>query len=205
MYRQKPRQYTLMTKTCSTRPSFSTLSSVMLGLALLAAAGCSSVKTNVDEGVLHARTFSFLDTGTRQAPNYAETSQQAYEMVKQALMNNLAAKGLTYTASGGDVTAAYLIIVGNNATTTSLNNYFGYTPDSAALASKVHKEQTSDSSRGYFESGTLVIDLLDPKTSKLLQRRSITAKLLRNLPLESRTARVQAIVDQALNDVRIAQ
>jgi hypothetical protein len=177
----------------------------MLGAALLAGTGCSSVTTNVNEGTVHARTYSFLDTGKRQAPNYAETSQQAYEMVKQALMNNLAAKGLTYTASGGDVTAAYLIIVGNNASTTSLNDYFGYTSDSAALANKVHKEQTGGANRDYIESGTLVIDLLDPKNSKLLQRRSITAKLLRNLPMESRTARLQAVVDQALNDVRIAQ
>ena len=174
-------------------------------LILLASPGCSSVKTNVDEGTIHARTYSFLDTANRQTPNFAESSQQAYEMVKQALMNNLAAKGLTYTASGGDITAAYLIIVGNNASTTSLNSYFGYTADSAALAGKVHKEQTGGGNRDYFESGTLVIDLLDPKSSKLLQRRSITAKILRNLPMESRTARVQAVVDQALHDVRISQ
>jgi len=169
-------------------------------------AGCSSVKTQVDKSAVKARTFSFLNTGSKQLPSYAEERKQAHEMVQQALIKNLAAKGVSYTPSGGDVTVAYLIVVGNNSTTTSLNSYFGYTPDSEAFVNKVHSEQTgNDNARGYFEAGTLVIDLVDPTTSKLLQRRSIQAQVLRNLPTETRQARVQAIVDQALKDLPISQ
>jgi len=51
----------------------------------------------------------------------------------------------------------------------------------------------------------LVIDVLDPATSKLLQRRSIQAPLLRDLPAEKRTERVQEIVDQTLRDLPISQ
>jgi len=175
-----------------------------LGLAALLAA-CSSVKTQIDKGAVKGRTFSFLNTGSRQLPSYAEERQQAHQMVQQAIIKNLAAKGLAYAPSGGDITVAYLIIVGNNGTTTSLNDYFGYTPDSEAFLDKVHAEQTgNDKARGYFEAGTLVIDLIDPATSKVLQRRSIQAKVLRNLPMETRTARVQAIVDQALKDVLVS-
>ena len=167
---------------------------------------CSSVKSHVDKGPVKARTFSFLNTGSKQLPGYAEERKQAHEMVQQALIKNLAARGVSYTASGGDITVAYLIVVGNNSTTTSLNSYFGYSPDSEAFVNKVHEEQTgSNSARGYFEAGTLVIDVVEPATSKLLQRRSIQAQVLRNLPLETRTARVQAIVDQALKDVPLSQ
>ncbi len=174
---------------------------------LLAAllAGCSSVKTHVNKGPVRARTFSFLNTGADRVPDYAETRKEAHALVQKALMTNLAARGLTYVPSGGDITVAYLIIVGNNGTTTSLNSYFGYTPDSDAFVEKVHSEQTTSGARGYFEAGTLVIDLLNPATSKLLQRRSVQAQILRNLPLEKRSARIQSLVDQALRDVPISQ
>ena len=125
-------------------------------------------------------------------------------MIQHALIQNLASKGVSYVATGGDITVAYLVVVGNNVSTTSLNSYFGYSDDSEALLQKVHSEQTNNGDRSYFESGTLVIDFLDPKTSKLLQRRSIQAEVLRNLPAETRSARVQAIVDQALKDVPVS-
>jgi hypothetical protein len=172
----------------------------LLGCLLLAGAlaACSSVKTHADKGPIRARTFSFLNTGSRPAPNYAEERAEAHAMVQQAITKNLAGRGITHVPSGGDTTVAYLIIVGNNAVTTSLNSYFGYSEDSAELVNKVHSEQTAADNRGYFESGTLVIDFVDPATSKLIQRRSIQAQVLRNLPVENRTERVQAIVDQAL-------
>lgn len=175
-------------------------------LVALAVAACSSVKTHVDQGQVKARTFCWLNTGSRQTPDFAEGRKEAYDMVQQAITKTLAAKGVSYIASGGDITVAYLIVVGNNVATTSLNDYFGYTPDSQALLDKVHAEQTKgDQNRGYFEAGTLVIDLLDSTAKKLLQRRSIQAPVLRNLPLEKRAERVQAIVDQTLRDVPISQ
>ncbi len=181
-------------------------STTLFGCLLLAGmfAACSSVKTHVDKGPLKARSFSFLNTGSKALPSYAEERKLAHEMVQQAIIKNLGAKGVTYAPSGGDITLAYLIVVGNNTTTTSLNSYFGYTPDSEAFVNKVHSEQTGSDARGYFEAGTLVIDFVDPTTSKLLQRRSIQAQVLRNLPSTTRTARVQAIVDQALQDLPVS-
>jgi hypothetical protein len=179
---------------------------LLLIIAVLALSGCSSVKTKIDRGAIAARTFSFLNTGSKPLPAYAEARKEAHLAIQQALVNNLAAKGVALVPTGGDVTVAYLLIVGNNAETTSLNSYFGYSSDAEALVDKVHQEQAVGSKeRNYFEAGTLVVDFLDPKTSKILQRRSIQAQVLRNLPAESRVARVQAIVDQALADVVISR
>jgi hypothetical protein len=165
---------------------------------------CSGAKTHVDKGLVKARTFSFLETKNRRNPDYVDSNKEAHAMVQQALIHNLAAKGLTYSPTNADVTVAYLIIAGNNAATTSLNEYFGYTDDSDALVEKVHKRQTENNDkRGYFEAGTLVIDVLDAKTSKLLQRRSIDAEVKRNLPADQRSARMQKIVDQALANLPI--
>jgi hypothetical protein len=179
----------------------------LLGCLLLAGLmpACSSVKTHVDKGPVRARTFSFLDSGSKPLPGYAEERKQAHAMVQQAIINTLAAKGVTYVPSGGNINVAYLIVVGNNAVTTSLNDYFGYTADADAFVDKVHSQQTSSDARGYFEAGTLVIDLVDPATSKLLQRRSVHAEVLRNLPKETRTTRVQTVVDNALKDVSVSQ
>jgi hypothetical protein len=177
----------------------------LLLVATLALSACSSVKTTVDRGPVTARTFSFLNTGPRPVPSYAEDRQQAHAAIQQAIIKNLAAKGVSQVASGGDITVAYIVIVGNNVSTTSLNSYFGYDSDATALVEQAHKEQTQKSdARNYFESGTLVIDILDPKTSQILQRRTIQAEVLRNLSQEQRVARVQAIVDQALANVRFS-
>jgi hypothetical protein len=179
----------------------------MLSLGLVALfAGCSSVSTKIDRAPVTARTFSFLNTGSKPLPTGADPRQEVHAAIQQALIKHLATKGVTWTTNGGDVTVAYLVIVGNNVETTSLNSYFGYSSDADALVDKVHQEQAVGSSaRNYFEAGTLVVDFLDPKTSKILQRRTIQAPVLRNLSAEDRATRVQAIVDQALGDVVIAR
>jgi hypothetical protein len=101
---------------------------------------------------------------------------------------------------------AYLVIAGNNATTTSLNDYFGYTDDATKLVDKVHTEQAIKSEdRNYFEEGTLVIDLISSQTMKLLKRTSVQSPILRNLDPEARQARLQSFVDQALSDLRISK
>ena len=58
--------------------------------ATLAAAGCSSVKTHVDTGPIAARTFSFLNTGAKEAPAFADKRAQVYTMINEAITSNLA-------------------------------------------------------------------------------------------------------------------
>jgi hypothetical protein len=185
----------------------SSRTTTLLACLLLAGvvAACSSVKTYVNKAPVKASTFSFLNTGSRDVPSYAEASKQAHAMIQQAINRNLASKGVSQLPSGGDVTVAYLVVVGNNSTTTSLNSYFGYTDDSNAFVDKIHAQETGNESRGYFEEGTLVIDFVDPGTSKVLQRRCIAAPVLRNLSAENRSERIQTIVDQVLKDVPFAR
>ena len=188
---------------CSSIFNPTLLAALILGMIVLFA-GCSSVSTNIDRAQLTARTFSFLNTGSKPLPNYADPRQEVHAAIQQAIIKNLATKGVAWTTNGGDMTVAYLVIVGNNVETTSLNSYFGYNSDADALVDKVHKEQAVGSTaRNYFEAGTLVVDFLEPKTSKVLQRRTIQAQVLRNLSDADRTTRVQAIVDQALGDVAV--
>ena len=179
--------------------------SILAATGLLLAA-CSSVKTQVDTGPIAARTFSFISAGPKPPLAYADSRNHVHPMIQEAITKNLAAKKVSCVPSGGDVTVAYLVIAGNNAATTCLNDYFGYGTDADALVDKVHTEQSiKGGDRAYFEAGTLVIDFVNPKTSKLIKRASISAPILRNLPEDAREARIQGFVDQALAGLRISQ
>jgi hypothetical protein len=173
---------------------------------LLLSAGCSSTTpARVDTGPLKARTFAFVNTAAKPPPEFAENRQQIHTSVQQAITANLASKGLTRVATGGDVTVAYLIILGNNASTTSINEYFGYGEDASALVDKAHAKATSSQNPKYFEAGTLVIDIIDSKNFSLLRRNYAARQLHREAPPEVRQARLQEAVNEALAGLRTAQ
>jgi len=169
--------------------------------AALMVVGCKT-STHVDKGPNKATTFRFLQPGPLPEAAFTENRQQVHAIIHQAIANNLAAKGVQAVPSGGDVTVAYLIVVGNNATTSAINDYFGYTADAAALADKAHKAYTGGAQRNYFEAGTLLIDIVDARTQKVLARNVVTRPILRNPTAEVRQARLQEAVNEALANVR---
>jgi hypothetical protein len=168
----------------------------------LVLAGCSSTSTKVDTGSISARSFSFVNRAG-PPPTYAEGRERVHTMVQEAITKNLATKGVGKVPTGGDVTVSYLLIVGNNATTTSINDYFGYGESAAALQEKAHKAYTENKNPNYFEAGTLVIDIVDAKSFKLLKRGYATRPILRNVSDDARVARIQEVVDEILRDVHI--
>jgi hypothetical protein len=173
-----------------------------LAVAVVAIAGCST-PTHVDKGPIKANSFSFLLPGPLPEAAFAENRRQIHALVQEAIVNNLGAKGVRRIAEGGDVTVAYLIIVGNNATTSAINDYFGYGPDAIALADKAHEAYAEGNQRNYFEAGTLLIDIIDSRTHKVLARNYVTRPILRNPPADVRQARIQEAVNEALKGVRV--
>jgi hypothetical protein len=176
---------------------------VTLNLAALLVAGCSSTPTKVDSGPIRAATYSFIAGGTRIAPAFADGREQIHAMIQDSISRNLAGKGLNKVASGGDVIVAYLVIVGNNTSTEAINTYFGYGRDFSALHDKAHEAYTDSKNPNYFEAGTLLVDIIDAKTYKLLKRSFVVRPLLRNPAAEVRAERIQEAVDTVLRDVRI--
>jgi hypothetical protein len=174
---------------------------IILALAL---AGCSSTPTKVDKGPIHARTFSFVNRGGRPVPDYSEKREAIHTIVQDCITRNLAGRGVSKVASSGDVTVGYLLIAGNNASTRSVDDYFGYAENADALVDKAHTAYTSSKNPNYFEAGTLVIDIIDSHNYKLLKRGYATRQILRNPPGEAMAARIQGVVDEILADLRIA-
>ena len=163
------------------------LPAVLTGLLI---AGCSSTPKRVDSGSVKAHTFNFVRGGTTPAAAAADKREAIHLVIQDAITQDLAAKGMAKVATGGDVTVAYLIIVGNNATTESISTYFGYGRDASGLSDKAHEAYTDNKNPNYFEAGTLVVDIIDAKTYKVLYRNYAARPALRNPPAE---VRAQAI------------
>ncbi|HEU0039664.1 MAG TPA: DUF4136 domain-containing protein [Verrucomicrobiae bacterium] len=177
---------------------------LILAAGALAMAGCSSTPTKVDSGKIRASTFSFVNPGTRPDPGYADKRQPVHTMIQDSITKNLAARGVTKAPAGGDITVGYLVIIGNNASTESVRDYFGYAEGADALHLKAHDAYTGSKNPNYFEAGTLVIDIIDSKSYKLLKRGYATRPTLKNLPDDAKAARIQEVVDEILRELRVA-
>ncbi len=176
---------------------------IIVSLSVLVLAGCSSTPTNVNTGTIHARTFNFVHRSSKPAPGFADNTEAAHAMIQKAITNNLAARGVARVDAGGDVTVAYLIITGDNVSTTAIRDYFGYGEDLGALHDKAQDAYTGTKNPDHFEAGTLLIDIVDGKSFKLLKRGYTTRPLMRGLAASARAARIQGAVDEILRDVRI--
>jgi hypothetical protein len=176
----------------------------LLAAGTVLLAGCFATPVRMNTGTVHASTFSFV-TGRPMPPDYAEKRDQIHRLIQGDITTNLTAKGLSRVPAGGDVFLAYLIILGDNVATTDVNDYFGYGRDSDALLDKAHQKFAIDSKDpNPFVAGTLVIDVIDAKTYKLLYRNYVVRQVLRNVRENVRNERIQSAVDQALAGLHVA-
>lgn len=167
-------------------------------------AGCSSIPKQVNSGPIKAGTFSFV-ASTKPDAAFVDKRAEIHQMIQAAITKNLTGKGLSKVDSGGDVTVAYLVIVGNNATTESINTYFGYGRDSYELHSKAQSAYTKSKNPNYFEAGTLLVDIIDGRSFKVLDRNYVTRPRLGEVSNEVRAVHIQEAVDAVLAKVQIAK
>ena len=173
-------------------------------VASLMLAGCSSTPSKVDTGPIHARTFNFVTPPSKPFPDYADNREQVNKMIQASIIRDLAAHGLSQVPQGGDITVAYMVIIGNNASTTAISDYFGYRDDTAALQEKAFEAYNKSKNPNYFTAGTLVIDLIDTRSFKLLRRGYATRPIMANPTAEMRANRIQEVVDEILQGVNIS-
>ena len=176
---------------------------LVLTASALALAACSSTKSKVDSGPIRGRTFSFVQPPPQStADRSTDNTQAVHAMVQQAITRNLGNRGITRVPSGGQITVAYLIITGTPGATRRITDYYGSGEQAAALHSKAHRAYTNNENRDYYEAGTLVIDLIDASNYKLLKRNYASRQILRQ-PENIQAARIQEVVDEILNDLRV--
>jgi len=166
-------------------------------------ASCSSTPDKVDSGTVRAQTFSFVVPKANTVNSSLEQRRSVHESVQSAIAANLERRGLRRVGSGGDVTVAYLLIVGNNVSTMTIRDYFGYGREVADLQDKAHEAYTGSKDPNHFKAGTLLIDLVDRSTQKLVWRGHATRPVLQDPDAATRAAQMRGVVDEILARARI--
>lgn len=175
----------------------------LFALGLLALAGCSSTPAKVDTGPVKASTFSFVQPATRPAPGTPANRAALHASIQDALTRGLAGRGITRSQEVGDLIVGYLLIVGDQVATQAISDYYGYGRSSSELLEKAQKAYSSSKSPNYFQAGTLIVDLIDARTSKLVWRGHVTRPILNNVSAEARQERIQEAVDELLRSLQV--
>lgn len=173
--------------------------------AVLALAGCSSTPPlQMDAGPIKAGTFNFVNNKSSALAAREEKRQAVHALIQAAITENLTAKGFQKVAGQGDVSVAYLVVLGNAAATAVFDDYFGLGRDGAEIGAAVHDAQGAAlSGPNYSEAGTLVIDLIDSNSFKVLKRTTVARPSLRGAPAEVRQEHIQQAVAAALQDLQV--
>ena len=175
--------------------------------AVLAFAGCSSTPPlQVDKGPIPAGTFNFVNNKATAMAAQDERRQAVHGMIQEAITENLTARGFKKVNGQAEVAVAYLVVVGNGAATVTFDDYFGLGRDGQEIGAKAHEAQSKViTGVNYSEAGLLIIDLLDPATSKLLKRTSVVRPVLRNAPAEIRKEHIEQAVTEALQSLQVTK
>ena len=143
---------------------------VLLGMTLLFAGRSSAldVKTDYDRNANFAqyKTYSWERVQTRDP--------LMVDRIKSAVNGSLAAKGLTEVPTGGDISIVATEVTHNQQTLdTFYNNFGGGRRFGGGFGDAITTTDT-------YRVGTLVVDLSDPATKKLIWRGSASDTLSNN-------------------------
>jgi len=172
-------------------------------VTLLGLAGCSSTPSKVDSGPIRASTFAFMDSSANSVTAKADTRMAVHASIQESITQGLADRGVTRTNTNPDLLVGYLIILGNGVSTVTIDDYFGSGRSSAGEREKAHRAYTKVRNPNGFEAGTLVVDLLDARSFKLLHRRHVTRPLLQERAENVRQEHLREAVNETLKDLRI--
>ncbi len=139
---------------------------VLVGLMLLFAGRSSAadVKTDYDRNTNFAqyKTYSWEQVQTRDP--------LMVDRIKSAVNGSLAAKGLTEVPTGGDLSILAIEVTHNQQTLDTFYNNFGGGRRFGGFGDATTTTET-------YRVGTLVVDLSDPATKKLVWRGSASDTL----------------------------
>lgn len=177
----------------------SSLSRFLLTLFLLAAiSGCSSVPMPKGTSKGYS-TIRFINPKQAIEVDETERALAANRMIHEAITAQMEDHGLRVVQQDDvDLVVAYLLIVQDNVSTTSINQYFGSRDDASDIADKAHTKGLSGKQMERFKRGALVIDLIDAKTLKLVYRDYTVRGISSRDPDEVRQKKINEAVAEAL-------
>ena len=169
-------------------------------IALVILSGCGSTKVDLPQGKSKGyQSARLVQTGPPSSAEGFEGAAAANAMVQNAIRSNFEANGLSFGDQNADLIVAYLIILQNPASTAMDADYFGYGRDSDAILEEAHERGVIENKRpDAFESGAVVIDILNAKTNQLIYRNFASRNVIENVSAEQRRQRINGAVSEAL-------
>jgi hypothetical protein len=172
---------------------------IALTALAFAAISCSSV--DMPKGTSKGYTSARLvrpdkePTYDKDIPNQASANR----MIQKSLAANFRANNLKVTDGSADLIVGYLVLIQNNFSTLALDDYFGYGRDSDAIVDKAQTLGVVKSTRpDAFESGTIVVDVIDARTNELVYRGHATRDIFKSSSDSARQANINDGVTEAL-------
>ena len=170
----------------------------LLSLLTVCIGGCSSIPMPKGTSKGYS-TVRFINPKTAIDADETERVQTANRMIHEAITAQMENHKLKVVSQGdSDLVVAYLIIVQDNFSTTSINQYFGYRDDASDIVDKANDKGLSGRQLERFKRGALVIDLIDAKTLKLVYRDFAVSGISSRDPDDVRQKRINDATAQAL-------
>lgn len=133
------------------------------------------------------------------APAVANPDDRVNHAIQSALASTFHARGFAIQSANADLIVAYLILVQDNVTTTMINDYFGSGRSAMDIADFAHERGVIRNNKAdSYQAGTLVIDIIDSKTGKLIYRDYATRDVTGGLSDAQLKAHADSAVQQAL-------
>lgn len=166
----------------------------LLPLAFLSA--CQTVEQ--PKGSSHGYKSARL-VRPKSVPTFANPDDRANHAIQTALGSAFRSKGFAVDPADADLTVAYLIVLQNNATTKLIDDYFGFGRSSMQIAEIAHDRGVIRNNRAdYYQAGTVVIDIIDNKTGKLVYRDFATRDVTNDMSDAQLQAHANSAVQEAL-------
>jgi hypothetical protein len=164
-------------------------------LALIAAAGCTPPLT-VDSDYDVSTDFSKYKTWTwlpGAKPSEKDIDTLSEQRIRAAIEAELPKRGLAKAGDGADLSVTFKISVQHKIEQSSASIGIGYGWGPAHVG--VSKSPTRS-----YDEGTLILDLVDPKTKTLVWRGTAVGTVHKDSPPEERQKNIQNAVAYLLED-----
>ncbi len=164
-------------------------------LALIAAAGCTPPLT-VDSDYDPSTEFSKYKTWTwlpGSKPSEKDIDNLSEQRLRSAIEAELPKRGLTKADTGADLSVTFRISIQHKIESSNASVGIGYGWGPAHVG--VSKSPTRS-----YDEGTLILDLVDPKTKTLVWRGTAKGTVHKDYSPEERQERIQNAVAHLLQD-----
>lgn len=173
---------------------------LLTSLCAVLACSCSSVDlpTGTSKGYVSAR-FVTRDTPATMTADPEDPAISASKIVEEAITAEFTKHGIKMGDPDANLVIAYMLIR-QGTTSTSMNlDHFGSGRDAEAILDQAHQKGVIDKkSPDAFETGAIVIDLLDVQSNELVSRTFAKRSLVEGVSESARRQMINSAVAEAL-------